>query len=57
VAGSRSPGGVCLHRAVPVVLNGFDLDLPAAHGDGRVTAEAATIWKLLTLWWVPKRIG
>lgn len=26
--------GVYLHRTVPVILDGLDLDLAAAHGDG-----------------------
>ena len=42
----RGPGNY-LHRAVSVILDGFDLNFPASHLAGRVVVEAPAIWQLL----------
>ena len=30
-----------LHRTVPLIFDGFDIDLPATHRDGGATAEVS----------------
>lgn len=39
--------GWFLHRAVPLILDGFDLNLSAAHLDGGAMAGTVTRWKLV----------
>lgn len=44
-----------LHRAVPLIFDGFDINLPATHRDGGATAEASATLKLSMFYWIRQR--